>query len=99
MQGSTDFVRRAAERASHQPGFLASVLLPFARANNADDIALADYLDCSLSDLPALLLCRRPVPGPSFYADVEQIAARFGLDPAWLAEVIRLANLAMEERL
>ena len=86
-------LRRAAERAGERRFFLASALLPYARAEGLDDAGLADRLGCTPEDLPALLLCRRPGnEGGRFRMDVERIAERFGLDAANLARVIRLAD-------
>lgn len=84
-------LRRAAEQATGRPFYLASVLLPLARAEQLDDDALAARLGCPPDMLPALLLCRRPADA-SFLEDVRRIAARFHLDPVPLAESIRLAN-------
>jgi hypothetical protein len=86
-------LRRAAERASQHPFYLASSLLTYARAERLDDAALADRLGCDLASLPALLLCRRPTgEAPVFRADVEAIAERFGLDPARLVRLLRHAD-------
>ena len=84
-------LRRAAERVGERAFFLASVLLPHARAEGLDDAGLARYLGCEVAELPALLLCRRPA-GETFQADVRRIADRFGLDAARLAEILRLAE-------
>ena len=88
-----ELLRRAAARAGERRFFLASALLPYARAEGWDDATLASHLGCDHGDLPALLLCRRPTrEGSGFRMDVERIAARFGLDAARLARVIRLAD-------
>ena len=90
---SGDLVRRAAERAAEQPFFLASSLLPYARAEQLDHAALAAHLGCAADHLPALLLCRRPTgEGLVFRKDVEVIAQRFSLEAARLAQVIRAAD-------
>jgi hypothetical protein len=86
-------LRRAAERAAGDDFFLASALLPYAAAERLDDAALAERLGCEQGDLPKLLLCRRPrQEAPDFRADVERIAAAFGLVPGRLAEVVRAAD-------
>ena len=88
-----ELLRWTAERASTDRFFLASALLPYARAEGLDDAGLAERLGCAPDDLPALLLCRRPEKqGGRFRMDVERIAERFGLDPARLAQAIRLAD-------
>lgn len=54
-----------------------------------DDELLASDLGCAAEDLTGLGLCRRPDPAGPFRADVEQIAARFGIIPTRLARLIR----------
>jgi hypothetical protein len=86
-------LRRAAERASRHPFYLASSLLAYARAEHLDDAGLADRLGCDRASLPALLLCRRPTGGGAvFRADVEAIAERFALNALQLARLIRDAD-------
>jgi hypothetical protein len=90
---SQALLRRAAERAAADPFFLASALLPYARAEGWDDTSLAERLGCQPSDLPRLLLCRRPRPdSQSFRADLARIGETFGLKPTALAELLRLAD-------
>ncbi len=85
------WLARAARRAADRPFFLASALFAYARAEGLDEPALAARLGCAVESLPAILLCRRPT-GDTFRQDVEQIAARFALDSARLAELLRLAE-------
>ena len=88
-----DLLRRAAERASQHPFYLASSLLAYARAERLDDAGLADRLGCDPASLPALLLCRKPMgDAPMFRADVQAIAERFGLDPMRLVRLLRHAD-------
>ena len=81
-------LRRAAERAGAHRFFLASALLPYARAEGLDDAGLAHYLGYDVAEFPAVLLCRQPA-GETFTADVQRTVERFGADPARLAEVLR----------
>jgi hypothetical protein len=86
-------LRRAAERASQRPFYLAASLLAYARRGGLDDAGLAADLGCDLASLPALLLCRQPsLEVAMFRADVEAIARRFGLNAARLGQIIRTAN-------
>jgi hypothetical protein len=86
-------LRRAAERARADPFFLASALLAYARAERLDDAGLAERLGCAPTDLPMLLLCRRPdKEGTGFRMDVERIAERFGLDAVRLGRILRMAD-------
>lgn len=88
-----ELLRRAADRASRHPFYLASSLLAYARAERLDDVGLADRLGCDLTSLPALLLCRRPTgEPPMFRADVEAIANRFGLNATHLVRILRRAD-------
>lgn len=89
----SELLRRAAERAAGRPFFLASALLPYARAEGLDDDALAEQLGCPPGELPAILLCRRPSgEGSMFRADVKAIADRFRLDATRLARMLRAAD-------
>jgi hypothetical protein len=82
-----------AERAAGDDFFLASLLLPYARAEGWGDAELSRRLGCRPPHLARLLLCRRPRPEPeAFRGDVERIAAAFRLDGARLTSVIRLAE-------
>lgn len=88
-----ELLRRAAERASERPFFLAAPLLAYARAEHLDDAGLAARLGCDPARLPTLLLCRRPTgEGAMFRADVEAIAERFGLRAVQLAQILRRAD-------
>lgn len=90
---SDALLRWAAGRAARRDVFLASVLLPFAWAEQLDDEALAARLGCPVQDLPKLLLCRRPRTDPAgFWEDVQRIAAAHAISPDRLAEVVRLAE-------
>lgn len=93
MMADEGLLRRAAERASQQQFYLASALLPYARAVSLDDAELATALGCTRADLPSLLLCRRPTgEGAVFRADVEAIARRFSLSAIRLGQIIRTAD-------
>ena len=87
-----DLAWRAAERAAGRRFFLASALLAYARSEGLDQAGLARQLGCEPAALPRLLLCRRPTgPPAAFRADVQRIAQGFNLDPARLAEAVRVA--------
>lgn len=92
-------LRRAAERASARPFYLASALQALAHAERLDDAELAARLGCDMDRLPALLLCRRPTgEGAMFRADVEAIADRFGVSAAGLAQMLRRADALVRLR-
>jgi hypothetical protein len=89
-------LRRAAERAAADPFYLAGPLLTYARVERLDDAGLAAALGCALVDLPALMLCRRPVgEGAVFRRDVEAISQRFGLQAAQLVRLLRTADVVV----
>lgn len=81
-----------ARRVSDDRFFLASALRDFARSEGLDEAGLAAFLDCRVEALPAIRLCRRPVPA-SFREDIGHIAERFSLDDAALAEAVRRADV------
>jgi hypothetical protein len=82
-----------ARRVESDPFFLAGLLAEYARSESLDDIGLAAILDCELEALTAIRLCRAPRPDrDGFRQDVDQIAARFGLDADRLTAVVRLGE-------
>lgn len=86
-------VAALARRVGHDPHFLASALAAYARSERLDERGLAAALGCAAETLAPLRLCRRPRPEPpAFRDDVARIAARFGVDPAALAQVVRRAD-------
>lgn len=87
-----ELLRRAAQRAGRSEFFLASLLLPYAEIEGLDEAGLPRLAGCKPTQIPALLLCRRPASGAAFADDVRLIAERLGVDPLRLAEVIRLAE-------
>lgn len=83
-------LERLAGRVANDPLFLAAALTRYAQSEGLDDPALAAALGCAVATLTPLRLCRMPRPeAPLFRQDVEQIAARFGVMPDLLAEVVR----------
>jgi hypothetical protein len=84
---------RLARRVESDPFFLAAPLARYAASNRLDEDALAERLGCDRASLTHLRLCRSPEPmPPQFFKDVQQIAARFALDPDRLAEIVRFGQ-------
>jgi hypothetical protein len=77
--------RLCADQLADHLGYLAYHLAPF------DDAFLCAALDCSLETAVTLLLCRTPKVY-SWQWEVRQIARRLRLDPARLADLLRLAE-------
>jgi hypothetical protein len=90
-----DLLRKAAQRASRRPHFLAAVLRAYQELQGMDEKQLADELDCRPADLPRLGLCRRPTSEPgAFRQDVERIAASCGVSALALARLVRTVDAA-----
>ncbi|MBI3967536.1 MAG: response regulator [Chloroflexi bacterium] len=82
---SLDLLRRAATKARwHGDWFLAGPLERYARRAGLTDVELATRLDLSLAELYRLMLWRPPATRTALGA----VAAKAGLDPAWLAELL-----------
>src|SRR3954471_14831859 len=79
-----------AEQAETQPGRLAAVLLPYARARGWDGPALATALDCSLYALARILLARAPAAS-HWEEDVAALARTWGADPGRLVAILGMA--------
>ena len=75
------------QEATTRPGFLASALVPYARAQGWDEERLAQELGCPLATLSRLLLRPRPLP-LTWDADVTAIAEVCGADRAALARTL-----------
>jgi hypothetical protein len=92
-------LERLARRVRSDPFFLAAPLARYADSERLDDDALAARLGCDRAALTLLRLCRSPQPmPPHFWNDVQQIAARFNLDPDRLAEVVRFGQALLQTR-
>ncbi len=83
-----------ARRVQSDPAFLAAALADYARSEGLDEHGLAKALGCAPGQLAPLRLCQRPraEPAGQFRRDVEQIAARFGVRAAVLAEAVRRSD-------
>ena len=88
MTTNPDLMARAADRAAHEPFYLAHELRSWLTWNPGStyaDLAAAIGLE-DVDQLPSVALCRRPTSRE----DCEQIAARFGCSAERLAEVCGL---------
>jgi hypothetical protein len=80
-----------ARRVQRDPAYLAAALADYARGERLNERGLAAALGCPVEQLTPLRLCFRP-RSDRFRADVEQIAARFGVRPDVLAEAVRRSD-------
>ena len=88
-----DPLEHFARRVEGDAEFLAWALARYAQSERLDDRGLAERLGCPPERLTALRLCGMPAEEPAaFRRDVDAIAARFGVDAAVLATVIRHAQ-------
>jgi hypothetical protein len=77
-----------ATRVGTDPLFLANALAEYARSEELDDNGLAEALGCARTELTCIRLCGTPRP-EHFRADVEAIAAHFGIAPNVLTAIVR----------
>jgi hypothetical protein len=83
-------VERLAQRAAVDPYFLAFALAEYAAAEGLDDAGLAAALGAAPEVLAHVRLCPAPRADPDgFRADVDRVAAAFGLNRDVLANVAR----------
>ena len=75
---------RAAQRAAHQPFFVASPLARYQQAQGIDEVQLATLLGCSSADLCHIRLCWMPQGDE----EVMTIALRFHAHAADLAHIL-----------
>jgi hypothetical protein len=80
----------AATRASDDPAFLGYDLREYSKVNGLDEVALAQFLECSKDSLVKLALCLHPSPAlDSFRDNVERIAFHCAANAQRLAQLIR----------
>jgi hypothetical protein len=79
-----------ANRAAADPFFLAFALAEYAAAEGLDDAGLAARLGTAPGALPHVRLCPAPrADADGFRADVDRVAAAFGLNREALADAAR----------
>jgi hypothetical protein len=86
-----------ARRADADPFFLGCMLQQYARSEGFTEQQLMNVLGCSPESLTLLRLCRAP-GGPSlqFQKGIEEISARFNINPGLLAEAVRRGQAILE---
>ena len=85
-----DAVVELARRAAADPHFLAFALAEYAGREVLDEAGLMATLGATAEALASARLCRTPRPDPAgFRADVDRIAAKFGLNRDALAKAAR----------
>lgn len=83
-------IRRAVERACRDHFFLGWALSRYQAINGLDDPALADWLECTSTQLDRLALCKLPSDeSDRFGADVRQIAEFGQCRPEQLMKLLR----------
>lgn len=88
-----------AKRVESDPFFLACVLRQYAESENLNDAQVAAVLGCAEATLPQLRLCRAPASEAKvFQADVDRIAARFGIRAEVLAGAVRRGQVLLKVR-
>ena len=83
----SDAPDRAAQRAAHQPFFVASTLARYQQVQGIDEVQLATLLGCSSADLCHIRLCRMP-RAEHVHEEVMTIALRFHVYAADLARIL-----------
>ncbi len=83
--------RKLAARLEDDRSMMAWVLAQYRAVEDKDDRLMAQTLDIDAFRLPHLALCKRPRE-ERFRADIDAIAEHIGMDPAPLAEVVRLVD-------
>jgi len=88
-----------AKRLEDDPFFLACAIRLYVESEGMGETQLAASLGCSREVLTQVKLCRAPAGEPkSFQADVDRIAARFGVRADVLASVARRGEVLLKLR-
>ncbi len=84
-------LRRLVERVRRDAFFVGRALAIYQRRHDLDDLKLAQRLECSVSDLKRLALCRLPDDKQQieFQQDVRKIAAFAPCNPDRLVQLLR----------
>ncbi|RKH08923.1 hypothetical protein D7V97_18080 [Corallococcus sp. CA053C] len=90
-----DWLKRAAQRSTTEPGLLGQVFATYQTLEHCSPEALADELGCNEQTLQMLALCRKPT-GEVFAEQVKAICERFGLAPLALVNVLRQVEIMGE---
>lgn len=88
----------ASRQAEVRPLFWGSILKQFKELRSLDEQGLAAYLDCSVSSLSVIGLCRAPKTSSAhFREDLEEVAEYAGVKSEKLVQVVREveSNLAI----
>ena len=94
-----DAVHDLARRAAADPHFLAFALAEYAHRETLDEAGLMVALGATAEALASARLCRTPRPDPDgFRADIDRIAAKFGLNRDVLAKAARHGLVVAELR-
>jgi hypothetical protein len=83
--------RTLAARLEDDRSMMAWVLAQYRAAEDKDDRLMAQKLGIAEYQLPHIALCKRP-RDELFRSDIDAIAGHIGMDPAPLAEVVRLVD-------
>ena len=88
-----DLLRRAAERAAEEPGWMAHTLRRYAQSEGGDAASVAaslraDGTALAARELSRLMLCRTPA-GAALPRQAADVAAAYGLDFAKLVALLR----------
>jgi len=87
--------QRAGEKARLDPFFLGHLLSRLRKRAGRVQADLANRLNCDLTQINRLFLCRSPrEDAVGFRQDVEKIAAYVGCDAFLIAQIVREANTA-----
>lgn len=94
-----EMVIRAARRAASDPHFLAFALHQYAENQQMDEPALATALGATADTLAHARLCRTPRGDEAAVgAEVDRIAAKFGLNAGVLMQAVRDGEAAVAIR-
>jgi len=85
-------LRHAADRAAHEPGFLAHDLYRLASVAGTNREILAEELQVDVARFDELALCRTPRRDERFHAEVEAIARLVDASPWHLGNLLRLVD-------
>jgi hypothetical protein len=86
-----------AQRADADPFFLGCSLQQYARSEGLSEKQLMDMLGCSPESLVLVRLCRAPGgDSQQFQKGIQEISAKFNINPQLLAEVVRRGQAILE---
>src|SRR5687768_4135572 len=97
MRNNKPELTQLAVLAAKRQNYIASLLETYKEFKQINNEQLSFFLECNISMLPRLALCRRPRPFPHFQRDITRIAEYISINPDKLIQLIISIDNSLED--